>query len=274
MAEGDGYRKPAVAGTGAIAVGLASAMSAIGEVVVLARSDSSAERAQELADRVCGKLTEADVGRVSVTTEIAELGGCDVIVEAIVEDADAKVALHAALAEACPGADLATTTSSLGIAELARRAGATGRLYGLHVFNPVPKMELVELCLPEELGAGVADRARGFCAALGKTAIEVPDLTGFVVNRLLFPYLFSAVRLLAESGMSAEEVDRCMTLGAGHPMGPLGLIDFVGVDVAVAIGRSLAAETGESLHEPPLLLVEMESEGRLGRKSGQGFFSY
>ena len=272
MAEGDGYRKPAVAGTGAIAVGLASAMSAIGEVVVLARSDSSAERAQELADRVCGKLTEADVGRVSVTTEIAELGGCDVIVEAIVEDADAKVALHAALAEACPGADLATTTSSLSIAEIAEAAG-TPKLFGFHVFNPVPRMKLVEVCIPDG-AADSREKALAWCAALGKTAVEVPDEAGFVVNRLLFPYLFDAARMVERTGMEPGAVDTCMKLGAGHPMGPLALLDFVGMDVSKAIGDALYAETNEPTHNPPPIIVKMCEEGKLGRKSGAGFYSY
>jgi 3-hydroxybutyryl-CoA dehydrogenase len=272
--DGDGYSRPAVAGSGAIAMGLAAAASAVGEVLVLARSEESAARAERLAAGHCEKLEAAVLGRVTVTTEIAALAECDLVVEAIVEDAGAKAELHSALATACPGADLATTTSSLGIGKLGLAAGAPGRLYGLHVFNPVPRMDLVELCLPDALDPGVAERARGFCAALGKTAVEVPDIAGFVVNRLLFPYLFSAVRLYEQSGMDPAEIDACMKLGAGHPMGPLGLIDFVGVDVAVAIGRSLAAETGESLHEPPATLVEMEAAGRLGRKSGAGFFGY
>src|SRR6185503_14742071 len=127
------------------------------------------------------------------------------------------------IGEAAPEAVLATTTSSLSIVELAERTASAERFFGLHVFNPVPRMELVELCLPEALRAEIGDRARTWCAAIGKTAIEVPDQAGFVVNRLLFPYLFEAVRLMESSGMQAEDVDSCMQLGAGHPMGPLRL---------------------------------------------------
>ena len=135
-------------------------------------------------------------------------------------------------------------------------------------------MELVELCLPAALREGAADRARRWCEALGKSPVEVPDTAGFVVNRLLFPYLFDAVRLMDSTGMSAEDVDTCMRLGGGHPMGPLALLDFVGLDVAVAIGQSLEAETGNAGHRAPDRLRALVDEGRLGRKSGHGFFEY
>jgi len=135
-------------------------------------------------------------------------------------------------------------------------------------------MELVELCLPDGLGDGVAARARAFCEALGKRAVEVPDHPGFVVNRLLFPYLFDAVRLLDDLGLEPEEVDACMSLGANQPMGPLKLLDFVGIDVAVAIGESLHRESEAEYHSPPERLVEMARTGKLGRKSGSGFYDY
>jgi 3-hydroxybutyryl-CoA dehydrogenase len=135
-------------------------------------------------------------------------------------------------------------------------------------------MELVELCFPEGVDGDVQERARAWCEGLGKTAIEVPDQAGFVVNRLLFPYLFDAVRLMERTGMSAGDVDTCMKLGAGHPMGPLRLLDFVGLDVAQAIGEALHDDSNEPAHDPPGLLVEMVGEGRLGRKSGAGFYDY
>ena len=150
-----------------------------------------------------------------------------------------KGELLASLAKTAPDADLASTTSSLSVADLGDRAGAAERVFGLHVFNPVTRMELIELCIPEGARDGLADRAGAWCAALDKTAVEVPDSTGFVVNRLLFPYLFDAVRFMEESGMTPAAVDDCMRLGAGHPMGPLKLLDFVGLDVALAIGESL-----------------------------------
>ncbi|MCL4287609.1 MAG: 3-hydroxyacyl-CoA dehydrogenase family protein, partial [Thermoleophilia bacterium] len=234
-----GYERPAVAGSGAIALGLAASITTLGPVRLLARSDSSAWSAEEELERLCAKVEGGDASRVRLTTDPADLARCDLVVEAIVEDADAKAALIATLGEAAPEADLATTTSSLGIVELGGRAGVGGRFYGLHVFNPVPRMELIELCLPGSLPAAVGGRARAFCGALRKHVVEVPDEAGFVVNRLLFPYLFDAVRLLDELGLEPAEIDACMAKGANQPMGPLRLLDFVGLDVAVAIGEKL-----------------------------------
>ena len=270
----DGYEHPAVAGSGTIACDLAAASTASGPTILLARSDASAWRAEEQAVAACGKIDDADAGRLRVTTNPADLGDCDLVIESVIEDAEIKAGLLADLGEAAPAADLATTTSSLSIGELGERSGHRDRLFGLHVFNPVPRMKLVEVCFPGGLGDGVRDRALAWCAGLGKTAVEVPDQAGFVVNRLLFPYLFDAVRMLERTGMSPGEVDSCMTLGAGHPMGPLALLDFVGLDVAEAIGDALHADSSEPAHRPPGLLVGMVGEGRLGRKSGAGFYEY
>lgn len=270
----NGYERPAVAGSGTIACGLAACASALGEVWLLARSDTSAWRAEEDAEALAKKLEGAVPGRIKVTTDVGKLSGCDLVVEAIAEDAEAKGELLASLAKAAPGADLASTTSSLSIAGLGARAGADGRMFGLHVFNPVPRMELIELCIPEVANPGLAERARAWCAALDKVAVEVPDTTGFVVNRLLFPFLFDAVRLMEETGLSAQAVDDCMRLGAGHPMGPLKLLDFVGLDVALAIGKGLEKESGNASHGPPGILASMVDEGKLGKKSGEGFFTY
>jgi 3-hydroxybutyryl-CoA dehydrogenase len=278
MGGSDGYTRPGVAGSGAIASGLAACASQTGTVHLLARSDASAWRAEEAAQNEARKLDAGRPDRIKVTTGEADLAECDVIVEAIVEDADAKGELLARLAKSAPDADLATTTSSLSIADLASRAGASERFFGLHVFNPPARMELIELCLPGGLREGVRERALEWCRAMDKTAIEVPDQVGFVVNRLLFPYLFEAVRLKESTGMSAADVDSCMTLGAGHPMGPLKLLDFVGLDVAAAIGESLeragaGGGTGGGDHVPDLVR-EMVEGGKLGRKSGEGFFEY
>ena len=135
-------------------------------------------------------------------------------------------------------------------------------------------MELIELCVTEGARDGVSARARAWCEGFGKTVVEVPDQTGFVVNRLLFPYLFDAVRLHERTGMDAEDVDNCMTLGAAHPLGPLALLDMVGLDVAEQIGHSLLEATGVKHYGPPKELIAMVAEGKLGRKSGEGFFSY
>ena len=162
---------------------------------------------------------------------------------------------------------IATTTSSLSVRLLAEASGRPDRFAALHVFNPVEKMELVELSFPDEASNETRERFRVLCEHLDKTFVEVPDAAGFVVNRLLFPYLFDAVRMVERDGLSAEAVDTCMKLGAGHPMGPLALLDFVGLDVAAAIGESIGADVPDLVHE----LVD---EGRLGRKTGAGFYEY
>jgi 3-hydroxybutyryl-CoA dehydrogenase len=274
VTDAEPYTQPAVAGSGTIACALAASASVLGAVRLLARSDSSAWRAEERAQEECSRIEGAAPELIRVTTDPRDLSGSDIVVEAVVEELDAKARLLDSLGNACPKADLATTTSSLSIAELATRSGHPHRLYGLHVFNPVHRMELIELCLPDGLRPGVGERAHAWCRALGKTAIEVPDQPGFVVNRLLFPYLFDAVRLAERTGMASAEVDSCLELGAGHPMGPLRLLDFIGLDVAAAIGESLFADTGEERYRAPGLLEELIGAGKVGRKSGAGFYEY
>jgi 3-hydroxybutyryl-CoA dehydrogenase len=275
MGGSEGYERPGVAGSGLIACGLAACATQTGTVRLLARSDASAWRAEEMAQAEARKLDRGVAERVKVTTDPADLGDCDLVVEAIAEDAVAKTELLTTVGAAAPEASLATTTSSLSIGGLAERIAGHDRFFGLHVFNPVARMELVELCFPDALAPEVANRARAWCAALGKTAIEVPDQAGFVVNRLLFPYLFEAVRLMEATGMEAADVDSCMQLGAGHPMGPLRLLDFVGLDVAAAIGNSLDRDgAGGGADVVPDLIHIMVADGKLGRKSGAGFFEY
>jgi 3-hydroxybutyryl-CoA dehydrogenase len=274
MSTGRGYEAPGIAGSGAIATGLAAVCTTTADTILLARSEASAWRAEEKAVAACAKLEGAEPSRLRVTTNPRDLADCDVIVESVIEETGPKGEVLAAVAAACPNAQLATTTSSLSVAEIAAAAGIPGRLFGLHVFNPVPRMQLVEVCFPEGIGEETRERALAWCAALGKTAVEVPDQAGFVVNRLLFPYLFDAVRMIERTGMEAGEVDTCMKLGAGHPMGPLALLDFVGLDVAKAIGDALHADSSDAAHDPPGLLVEMVGEGKLGRKSGAGFYDY
>ncbi len=207
-----------------------------------------------------------DPERVKIVTDLDAFGQASYLVEAVVEDHFAKSTLLTALAERA-GEDtiIATTTSSLSIHELAGASGRPERFAGLHVFNPVPRMDLVELVFPHDANEDTRTRSRDLCVAMGKTPVEVPDIPGFVVNRLLFPYLFDAIKLLEQTGMQAEAVDRCMTMGAGLPMGPLALLDFVGLDVSMAIGESIGLEIPERL----ATLVE---EGALGRKAGRGFY--
>jgi 3-hydroxybutyryl-CoA dehydrogenase len=246
-----------IAGSGAVACGLARAASGPYDVVLWARSGGSAERA-------CGKVEDA----ARVVTDLAELAHSPIVVEAIAEDAAAKHELYRRLGGVLSkDALIATTTSSLSVTALAAASGRPERFAALHVFTPVDKMELVELSFPEQASADTRRRFHALCESLGKTAVEVPDAAGFVVNRLLFPYLFDAVRLHERDGLDPEAVDTCMKLGAGHPVGPLRLLDYVGLDVAAAIGESIGAEVPDRVRE-------LVAEGRLGKKTGAGFYDY
>lgn len=262
-----------IAGSGAIACGLAAAAARNGQVLLWARSPESAKRAHATISRNCAKLLggEVDPEHVKIVSELAELSAATFLVEAVVEHHGMKSELLSELGElsrlAGQNAVLATTTSSLSISELAQASGHPERFVGFHPFNPVPRMKLIELAFPPEATEETRARARLLAEAIGKTPVNVPDSPGFVVNRLLFPYLFSAVELMAKSGMPAEDVDRCMTLGAGMPMGPLALLDFVGLDVSQAIGESIGARV-------PYELLELVRKGKLGRKTGQGFYEY
>jgi 3-hydroxybutyryl-CoA dehydrogenase len=257
-----------IAGSGAIACGLAAIAAQQGHVVVWARSDDSAERAQTQVTRLCEKVGANVNGNLRVTSEPGALREASFVVEAIVEDAEAKTALMTQLAgEVAEDAILASTTSSLSIEELAWASGRPDRFVGLHVFNPVPKMELIELAFPAAASADTRARARALCETLGKTAVEVPDTPGFVVNRLLFPFLFEAVRLMESTGLEPKAIDTCMQLGAGHPMGPLALLDLVGLDVSASIGRTIGTEI-------PPVIDAMIADGALGRKAKRGFYTY
>jgi 3-hydroxybutyryl-CoA dehydrogenase len=257
-----------IAGSGAIACGLAAVAAQHGHVVVLARSGDAAERAERAVHRICEKAGAEVNGNLRVTCDATDLGAASFVVEAIVEDAGAKAALMGDLAGSMDDAAiLATTTSSLCVEDLAAASGRPDRFVGLHVFNPVPKMDLVELVFPEAASDATRTRSRELCAALGKTAVEVPDTPGFVVNRLLFPFLFDAVRLMESTGLEPEAIDTCMQLGAGHPMGPLALLDLVGLDVSASIGRTIGADV-------PARIDRMIKSGDLGRKTGRGFHEY
>jgi 3-hydroxybutyryl-CoA dehydrogenase len=246
-----------IAGSGAIARGLARAAAEHGETVLWARREESAAAAREAIEGDCAVVTDLD-----------QLGECELVVEAVAEDLEVKKDVLARLHETLPDeVVLATTTSSLSVSELAEASGRADRFGALHVFNPVEKMALVELAFPEEARDSTRALLRRLCDELGKTAVEVPDAPGFVVNRLLFPYLFDAVRLLESSGLEPEAIDTCMKLGAGHPMGPLKLLDFVGLDVSAAIGDEIGVDVPERVRA-------LVAEGKLGRKSGAGFYGY
>jgi 3-hydroxybutyryl-CoA dehydrogenase len=252
-----------IAGSGAIACGLATAAAEHGDVVLWARSEKSQDRARATVEKRC-----ETPDRVQVVGDLDALGEATFVVEAIVEETDAKAALLQQIAPIASGdAIIGSTTSSLSVETLAGASGRPDKFVGLHVFNPVPKMKLVELAFPTGVNGDTRERAFALCEHLGKTPVEVPDLPGFVVNRLLFPYLFSAVRLQEETGLASDAIDQCMKLGAGHPMGPLALLDFVGLDVSKAIGEAIGTEI-------PAKVDELIADGALGKKSGRGFYDY
>lgn len=262
-------KRLAVAGSGAIACGLAATAAHHGPVLLLARSTESAERARATVEKTLTRLgAEVDPDHVEIVTDPQLLAEATFVVEAVVEDHAVKAGLLGELNGILePDAILASTTSSLSVERLAEASGRPERFVGLHVFNPVTKMKLVELIFPQQASASTRERALALCENFEKTPVVVPDVPGFVVNRLLFPYLFNAVRLLEETGMDAADIDTCMKLGAGHPMGPLALLDLVGLDVSAAIG--------ETIGEPvPARVKQLIGEGALGRKSGRGLHSY
>ncbi len=259
--------KLGIAGSGAIATGLAACATKTSGHLLWARSDASAQRATKAIAKACERLGEEhDPANVTVTTDLDALAGATFLVEAISEDAALKSELLGKLGElAGDDAVLSTTTSSLSVSELAAASGRPEQFVGLHVFNPVPRMKLVELAYPDEATASTRERATELCAALEKEAVDVPDLAGFVVNRLLFPYLFSAVDFMQETGLPPASIDTCMQLGAAHPMGPIALLDYIGLDVSVAIGDAIGANVPQSLRD-------LCAEGALGRKAGRGLY--
>jgi 3-hydroxybutyryl-CoA dehydrogenase len=262
-----------IIGSGTIACGLAATAAHHGggrdPVLLLARSQTSAERAKATVEKTLSRMdAEIDPEHIQIVTDASALAHVSFAVEAVVEDHDVKAGLLGELNSLLDvEAILASTTSSLSVERLAQESGRPERFLGLHVFNPVTKMKLVELIFPKAATQQTRERALALCEAFEKTAVEIPDVPGFVVNRLLFPYLFNAVRLLEETGMDPNDIDTCMKLGAGHPMGPFALLDLVGLDVSKAIGETI----GETI---PPRVDELIAAGALGRKTKRGFLAY
>jgi 3-hydroxybutyryl-CoA dehydrogenase len=226
-----------------------------------------------------GKLTAADqeriLGGIRGTTKLEDLAPCDLVVEAVTEHLPLKHEIFRALDRVmAPTAVIASNTSSLSITEIAAAAARPDRVLGLHFFNPVPLMKLVEIIRALSTGDAAFATARGFVEQIGKTAVVAKDTPGFVVNRLLVPYLLDAVRLLESGTATREDIDNGMKLGCGYPMGPLTLLDFVGLDTTYFIANIMFEEFRQPQYAPPPLLKRMVLAGYLGRKSGRGFYEY
>jgi 3-hydroxybutyryl-CoA dehydrogenase len=226
-----------------------------------------------------GKLDGAEAQalqeRIEPTTELDALADCDVVVEAIVEDPKVKGELFARLdALLPPDRVIASNTSSIPIAQLASWTANPQRVLGLHFFSPVPVMKLVEIVVGLDTDPRVVQRAAGFAEQIGKHPIQTKDRSGFIVNMLLVPYLMAAVRMYEDGFATREDIDDGMKLGAGHPMGPLTLCDFIGLDVLYAVCDSLYDEFKQPEYAPPPLLKRMVVSGHHGRKTGRGFYEY
>ncbi len=275
-----------VVGTGTMATGVAEVLAKAGlDVVVRGRSDSkvagaiaSVRKSLEKAV-VRGKLTEderdATLARITGTTRLEDFADVDLVIEAIAEELDVKRAVFAALDEICkPGAILATTTSSLPVVECAAATARPGDVVGMHFFNPAPVMRLVEVVSTITTAPDVAATVLALCERVGKVPVSCGDRAGFIVNALLFPYLNDAVKMLEAHYATADDIDAAMKTGCALPMGPFELLDVVGLDVALAIERSLWAEFREAGFAPAPLMEHLVTAGRLGRKTGHGFRDY
>jgi 3-hydroxybutyryl-CoA dehydrogenase len=282
-----GISRVGVVGSGIMGAGIAEVAARSGcDVVVREVTAELAEagRARIAAslDRAVsrGKLAAADrdatLGRIRTTTSLDDLADCDLVIEAIVEDEPTKTALYRELSGLVrPDCVLASNTSSIPISRLAAAAQGPQRVLGMHFFNPVPVLPLVELVPSLRTGQSTVDTARAFAEdRLGKKTVLCKDRAGFVVNALLVPYLLAAIRMVEAGVASAEDVDTAMVAGANHPMGPLALADLIGLDTTAAVAVSMYEEFKEPLYAAPPLLSRMVEAGLLGRKSGQGFFSY
>jgi 3-hydroxybutyryl-CoA dehydrogenase len=218
---------------------------------------------------------QAALSRLSFTTDLKPLAGCDLVVEAVVEDLAVKKETYARLDRIVkPEAIFASNTSSLSITEMAAATRRPGRFVGLHFFNPVPLMKLVEVARTIQTEPGVVEAVTSFARALGKTPIQTSDRTGFIVNRLLVPYILDAIRALEEGAGSISDIDQGMKLGCGYPMGPFTLLDLVGIDTTYFIANIMFDEFRERRFSPPPLMKRMVLAGFHGRKSGKGFYDY
>jgi 3-hydroxybutyryl-CoA dehydrogenase len=279
-------QKVGVVGCGLMGAGIAQVAAAAGfHTVVREVSGEIVEKGLKNIDKNLARLMEkgsldeskkAEIrGRLKGTTALEDLKDCDVVIEAIIEQLPAKRELFSALDALCPASTIfASNTSSLTITEIATATRRPERFVGLHFFNPVPVMKLVEVVRTIATDPAVYEEMVAFGAKLGKTPVRAHDSTGFIVNRLLVPYLLDAIRALEEGVGSIEDIDNSMKLGCGHPMGPLTLLDFVGLDTTYYISNIMFDEFHEKRFASPPLLKRMVLAGWNGRKSGRGFYDY
>jgi len=279
-------QKVGVVGCGLMGSGIAQVAAHAGFAVTVREvSQQVVEKGLQSIEKNLGRLVEKGTlsaadrdevrGRLRGTTNLEDLKDCDIVIEAILEQVPAKRELYGALDKICPPSTIfASNTSSISITELAVSTQRPTRFLGLHFFNPVPVMKLVEVIRTIATDAAVFDEVVAFAAKLGKTPVRTTDRTGFIVNRLLVPYLLDAVRALEEGVGSIEDIDNSMKLGCGHPMGPLTLLDFVGLDTTYYIANIMFDEFKERRFAPPPLLKRMVLAGWNGRKAGRGFYDY
>jgi 3-hydroxybutyryl-CoA dehydrogenase len=226
-------------------------------------------------ERMTGEERDAALGRLTVTTELSDLAGCDLVIEAAFEDLAIKHELFRELSRLVAGdAILATNTSALSVTEIAAAADGPERVVGMHFFNPAPLMPLVEIVRAQQTDESVVDAAYAFAERVGKEPVRCNDTPGFLVNRILIPLLNDCVRALDEAGVAPEDLDKAMRFGAGWPMGPCALVDLVGLDVHVHASEALWHGLREPRMAPPPRIVAMEKAGHLGRKAGKGFYTY
>jgi 3-hydroxybutyryl-CoA dehydrogenase len=275
-----------VVGLGTMGAGIAQVSVQSGhETVGREISDDLNERARATIDRYLaravekGRMSVADkeaaLRRLTLTTELDELADCDLVIEAIVEELGPKQELFAELERICrPDTILATNTSALSVSKIAEATQRPERVIGMHFFNPAPVLPLVEIVRTDRSSDEAVHDAYVWAERAGKQPVRCNDTPGFIVNRILIPLLNDCVRVLDEARVSPDDLDKAMTNGAGWPMGPCALIDLVGIDIHVHASEALHAALGEDRMAPPERLVQMQREGKLGRKSGEGFFRY
>ncbi|MCB0989418.1 MAG: 3-hydroxybutyryl-CoA dehydrogenase [Acidimicrobiales bacterium] len=282
------FEKVGVVGCGLMGSGIAEVCARAGlDVLVAESSPAAVEAGAARIEKSLGRAVRAQkmsedemaaaMANIRFTDDMAQMADRQLVVEAVVEDEAAKVAVFQSLDQVVesPDAVLASNTSSIPIMKLAMATKRPQQVVGVHFFNPVPVMGLVELVTSLLTGDETAQRCRDFASdVLGKRVIDSQDRAGFVVNALLIPYLLSAIRMMESGFASAEDIDAGMVLGCNHPMGPLALADLIGLDTTMAVAESLYEEFKEQLYAPPPLLSRMCDAGLLGRKSGRGFYVY